>query len=292
MMESKPKNHDRYATLKIFLSALIFSSSGLTSKWMPWSAITLVGVRAIVAVIELGLFRRTFKVRINKQMAFAALCVALTSLLFIMANKHTTAANAIVLQFAMPMFVIVFCAIFFGQRPTKLDIITALMVLLGVTLCFLDHIGGGEMLGNVLALASAVTYSMVFLLSRVRDCDPFDYAYLGNVFASVLALHIFFDKQVNFQDPMPWLVLIIMGLCVGTGYLFLASGMKGTSPVTSALLSNVEPVLNPIWVFLALGEKPGTTAILGSALVLLTVTAYSILKSKRKDAKPGLQQET
>lgn len=276
----------RFPGLLIFLSALVFSFSGLTSKWMPWDAYSLMGSRALVAVIVMIIARRSIKVRLNFPTILASLAVAATSLFFLMANKLTSAANAIVLQYAMPAFVILMCAVFLRQMPTRLDIITAVLVLTGVVLCCLDSLGGGSAKGNLFAICSAVTYALVFFCARLPDCDPFDYTYLGNVISSLFVVHLSSDPAVT-SDPMPWLVAVLMGVLLSGGYLLFSAGMKHTTPVVAAILSNIEPVLNPIWVYLVMGEQPGPTAIVGTAVVLLSVTAYSYLQ-RRREPKPGL----
>lgn len=281
-------NTQRYSSLFVFLAALVFSFSGLTVKWMPWDAMSLMGARAVVAAIEIAVVRRSVKVRMNRPTILAALAVMSTSLLFLTATKLTTAANAIVLQYAMPAFVILLCALFLRQMPQRSDVIAAVLVLFGVVLCSLDGLGkGSSMLGNALALLSALTYALVFFLARMPGCDPFEYTYLGNLFSSVFIVNLFFDPKVT-ADPVPWMVAVLMGVLLATGYLLFSLGMRHTPPVTAAILSNIEPVLNPIWVFLVLRERPGVTAIVGALIVLVTVTGYSLLK-QRRDPKPGLE---
>lgn len=279
----------RYANLQIFLAALLFSFSGVMGKWMPWGAMSLVGARALVAVVEMAIYRRSVKVRLNRATVLAGVSVALTSLLYMLAIKLTTAANAIVLQYAMPAVVILMCALFLRQMPSKLDVAAAALVMLGVILCFADNLGGGKsVLGDLLAFASAFTYAMVFFSARMRDCDPFDYTFLGNLITSVFAVNLFFDRAVT-ADPMPWLIAVLMGVLLSTGYLLFSKGMGHTSPVTAAILSNIEPVMNPIWVFMFSRERPGATAVIGACVVLITATAYSLLKQRRASPKPGLE---
>ncbi len=291
-MSDHSQNAARWGAAQVFLAAIVFSFSGLTSKWMPWSAESLVGARGLVAVLVMGFARRSFRVRLNWPTVLAALSVMLTSLLFMNACKRTSAANAIVLQYAMPVFVILCCALVYKQYPTRLDLCAAALVIVGVCLCFADGFGKGSasLMGNIMALGSAVTYAMVFFMSRLPGCDPFDYTYLGNLFSAVFLISLPFDPKVN-ADPGPWLVAALMGVLLSAGYLLLSHGMKRTPPVVAAILCNIEPVLNPIWVFLALHEKPGMTAIIGALVVLFTVTAYSILRQRRADEKPGLSAE-
>lgn len=274
-------NKSSAGTLKILLAGVVWSASGLLSKWMPWGAISLVGARALVAVIALGLYRRSFKVRARGFTWLGALGVAGTSTLFMAANKLTSAANAIVLQYAMPVFVIAGCAVFLKQRPSKLELATCAVMLAGICMCFVEGLGGGSITGDIIALLSAVTYAAVFFAARLPGCDPFEYTYLGNLISCGCLLYIPFDPAFTLQ-PAHIVVALIMGLCLTGGYMLFSSGMRdGVSSVTAALIANVEPVLNPTWVYLAMGEFPGMWSVAGAAIVLTAATGYALMGRRR-----------
>ncbi|MGI6173707.1 MAG: DMT family transporter [Christensenellales bacterium] len=262
--------------VKVLLAAVVFSFSGVLSKWMPWSAFSLVGARALIASILMALWRGSFKVPLNKGTVTGALGVCLTSVFFMLANKYTTAANAIVLQYAMPAFVIAFCVVFLHQKPSGRDIAAVGCALTGVVLCFMDNLGGGSMLGNFFALLSAVTYAVVFMSAKMAGVVAMDYVYLGNVLSSAFVVALFFDPAVASSGASVWCVAGAMGIILAAGYTLLGMSIGEVNPVTAAIISNVEPVLNPTWVFLALGEMPGAKAIWGAVVVLATVTVYSI----------------
>ena len=110
---------------------------------------------------------------------------------------------------------------------------------------------------------------------------PEDYSYLGNMLSSVLLFSLLFDTNIG-KEPMDWLYMLLMGLAQTGGYYFFARATSRIPPLTAALTSNIEPVLNPIWVFLFLGEKPGWLTFVGAAIVLSTVTIYSMRGSARQ----------
>ena len=122
--------------LQVALGATFWSFAGVLGKWLPWNALTINGIRSLVAVILLGIARRSFRVRLSRGTALGSLAVMLTSLLYMAAIKLTTSANAIVLQYAAPAFVIFFCWLFYGQKPSLRSVITAALIMLGVVLCF------------------------------------------------------------------------------------------------------------------------------------------------------------
>ena len=246
------------------LSMLIFGTVGILRRYLPLSS----GLLAFA--------RGTPKVRFTKGTLLGAGGVALTSILYIAATKLTTSANAIVLQYAMPVFVILFSWICFGQRPTAKHLVIAAFILAGVVLCSWDGLSGGNVLGDGIALLSAVTYALVFFCARIPGADPRDYSYLGMVFCAPFALSACFDPGVS-PNPLHWLIALGLGLCLAGGYFFISRSMANVSPISAALLANLEPILNPLWVLIFLGERPGPLTLVGSAIVLVTATAYSLL---------------
>ena len=274
--------------LLIMLASVAWSFSGLLSKWVPWSAFSIIGARAIMAVMVFGLSRKTFKPAFGKGIWLGALGVMSTSVLFILANKLTTAANAIVLQYAMPIVVIFASWVFRGQKPGLIDIAASLAALGGIFLCFMGGFGRGSLLGDALALLSAFTFALVFFAARFPNTDPADYTYLGSLLSLFFLLFIPFDKGFSLA-PKPLLGILAMGVCLSAGYLLFTAGMRtALHPVTASIMANVEPVLNPLWVFLFLGENPGALSLLGAALVILSVTVYGVVKNQARKMKgPG-----
>lgn len=267
-------------TLQVALAAVCWSFAGVLCKWIPWNSLTTNGIRSLFAALLFIPVRRTWKVRLTKGTVLGALGVALTSVLYMSATKLTTAANAIVLQYAMPVFVIAFCWIFYHQRPSRLQAVTALCVLAGVVLCSWEGLsGGGNLLGDGLAVLSAITFALVFFCSRIPGANAMDYSYLGCALGIVCALSGLTDPAMSL-NPLHWLAGFGMGVCLAAGYYFISKGMSNTSPITAAILANLEPILNPIWVFLFLGEQPGALTLVGAAVVLVSATVYSIVGAK------------
>ena len=272
--------------LQVALGATVWSFSGVLAKWLPWNAFTISGVRSLVAAILLGLARGTFKVRLSRGNVLGAIGVMLTSTLYMAAIKLTTSANAIVLQYAAPAFVILFCRLFYGQRPSRRSLITMILIMLGVVLCFADKMGGGRLIGNLLAILSAVTFALVFFCARMPDTNPTDYSYLGLILCVPSMIYGLWDPAVS-AKPTEWLAAAGMGVCLAGGYYFISVAMGKVSPIFAVLLSNLEPVLNPIWVALflpSLGEVPGGLALVGAAIVLVTAAVYSLTGGGEEEA--------
>ena len=271
----------RLSTGLILLACVCWSFSGLLTRLIPWNALTIAGARALVAAVFLGLARRDFRPANTFGNWLGAFGVMATSVLFILANKYTSAANAIVLQYAMPVVVILFEAVVRKKRPSKLDAVGVAVILAGVVLCFLEGLTPEGMLGNGLALGAAFTFAIVYLAARRPDCDALSYSYQGNLATAILALYLPFDPGAS-AEATPFLAALGMGVALTLGYLFFSIGMKrGVPPVTAAIVSNIEPILNPTWCFLFLGEFPGVLSIVGALIVLTAVTAYTILSLPR-----------
>ena len=273
---------NRLGALQVALAAISWSFAGVFSKSLPWNALTVNGVRSLIAAALLAMARGTAKVRLTKGTLLGAAGVALTSILYMAATKLTTSANAIVLQYAMPVFVILFSWLFFGQRPSRKHVVIAALILAGVILCSWDGLRGGNPLGDGLAILSAVTFALVFFCARIPGANPKDYSYLGMIFCAPFALCGLFDKGMSLE-PAHWLIALGLGVCLAGGYFFISKSMSNVSPISAALLANLEPILNPIWVFIFVGEHPGALTIVGAAIVLVTATVYSLLPAGEGD---------
>ena len=277
-MEREGRGH---SALLVALAGICWSFAGVLSRFTDWSGFSLTGFRSIIAILLLGAMRKSFRPRNTKWNWIGALGVLATSTLFMTANKLTSAANAIVLQYAMTAIVIVVQIAFFRVRPRGRDVRAAALVMLGVVLCFCQGLGRGQFLGDLVAFGSAFTWAVVFLAARMPGVDSMSYAYQGNLLASLFVLCMPFDPAVRASRPGDWIVPAVMGLCLGVGYLFFALGMRRKiSPTTAAIVANIEPVLNPVWVLIVLGEAPGALSVLGAAVVLVTVTTYSLMSAR------------
>ncbi len=266
----------RLGALQVALAAVSWSFAGVFSKSLPWNAFTTNGMRSLIAALLLALARGTPKVKLTKGTLLGAAGVAATSVLYMAATKLTTSANAIVLQYAMPVFVILFSWIFYGQRPSAKHVVIAAFIMAGVVLCSWDGLRGGNPLGDALAILSAVTFALVFFCARLPGADPRDYSYVGMILCAPFALCAFSDPGMS-ADPVHWLIALGLGVCLAGGYFFISRSMNNVSPISAALLANLEPILNPIWVFLFVGERPDPLTILGAGIVLVTATIYSLL---------------
>ncbi len=272
-------------TLCVFLAAVLYSIGGLCMKVIPWSGMAINGGRNAIAMVIIGLYLFTIKhsLRLNRWIMLGAFCIFGTNAMFAVANKMTTAANAIVLQFTAPIFVILFSMLFFHTRPTKLDFGACAVVFGGIVFFFVDSLSMGGGAGNALALISGITYAGVFMLDEMPDSDAISSVFWGEVLSAVTGLPFLF-KETDFS-AVPVISLLVLGVFqVAVAYILLTIGLKTTPSVTASLVSGIEPVLNPILVAAFYGETMGSMAFVGAAIVIVGVVGYNVLKLKLEGA--------
>lgn len=266
-------------TLYVFLAALLYSIGGLCIKVIPWGGMAINGGRTAIALVVIGTYLALVRhpLRFNRWILLGALSVFGANALFSVANKMTTAANAIVLQFTAPIFVMLFSAIFFRRKPTKLDLGACVVVFGGIVFFFVDGLSVGGTAGNILALCSGVAYAGVFMMNEMPNSDAICSVFWGDVISAVTGLPFLF-RESDFSAT-PIISLLILGVFqVAVAYILLTIGLKTTPPVTASLVSGIEPVLNPILVAVFYGEKMGALALAGAAIVIGGVVGYNILK--------------
>jgi drug/metabolite transporter (DMT)-like permease len=266
----------------IVCAALFWSFGGVLGKLIPWSGFSIAALRALFATLTLIAYRRSFAFKLNRSIVLAAISLGMTTLLFMVSNKLTTAANAIVLQYTAPIYIILLSWAFLKIKPQRRDGLALVGVGLGMVLFFVDQFQRGQWLGDGLALLSGLAFAGVFFANKLPGASPMEASYVGNLFSLVLLPMLLFDPDFTFNALQPWVLIALMGVVqLGLGYIFFSLGIQRTSATKAGIIATLEPILNPIWVFLIIGEQPSNLAMVGSALVLLTVMLYNFNQSKQ-----------
>lgn len=271
-------------TLLVFLASVCYSLGGICMKGIPWSGFAVNGGRTAIAVVVMGIYlwRTNQRLHFNRWIALGAAAVSCTNILFSVANKMTTAANAIVLQYTAPIFVILLAALFIHKQPSRLDLAACAVVFGGVLCFFVDSLSGGGLAGDMLALISGITYAVVFMLNDLPGGDALSSAFWGHVFSAAVGLP-FVLQETDFST-VPMISMLVLGIFqVGAAFIFLGEGLKTTPPVTASLVSGIEPVLNPILVavFYPGVDRLGLSAIVGAVIVVGGVVGYNVLLARR-----------
>lgn len=282
---------EKKGTLFVAMSALLYSIGGLCIKVIPWNGMSINGGRTAIALLVIGAYLIWTKhpLRFNRWVLLGAVSVFLTNALFSVANKMTTAANVIVLQFTAPIFVMLFSVLFFKRKPKRLDVAACVVVFGGILFFFVDSLEMGGGLGNILALLSGISYAGVFLMNDMPNSDAISSVFWGGVLSSLTGLP-FLLRETQFTTTALVSLVVLGAFQVGVAYVCLCIGLKTTPPVTASLVSGIEPVLNPILVALFYGEQVGGFALIGAAIVIFGVVGYNILKVKL-EPKAAASQE-
>ena len=272
----------RYA-LCVFIASVCFSTGGLFIKLIPWNALAINGARNLIGSAVIGVFLLMTRRRVvfNRRVLTGALSMIGVTTLFALANKLTTAANAIVLQFTAPVFVILFMAALYKQKPGKTDIVTCFAVLLGVVLFFVDGIRAGNLPGNIAAVLSGVCYAGVFMMNTGRNADAISSCFIGQLAAGILFTPLCL-RETDFSAPVLAALAALGVVQVGGAYILFSIGIRRTPPVTASLISGMEPILNPLLVAAFYGEAVSALSVAGAVIVVVSILAYNVKLARTK----------
>lgn len=264
-MDTKTKGN-----IYILLTAILWSTGGILIKFIPGNAIAINGARSLIAFLFFCLYRRTVKFRINRVIAAAAFCLVMTNMLYVTANKLTTAANAIVLQYMAPIFVLIWDCIYRKKKPGARQCAIVGMAFAGMILFFFDQLDGGHLLGNIIAIGAGLSFSGVFFINSLPESSSEDSSMMAFLVSFLVSIPLLGDvRQMN---GTALLALAALGIFqVGLAYVLFSKGSRMTSPVSASLIGLLEAILNPVWVLLFYGEKVGRFALLGGVIILLAV---------------------
>lgn len=263
------------AILLLVITAIMWSLGGLLIKSVDANPLAIAGSRSAIAMVLFLIVLKKPKITWSFAQIGAALAYAATSILFVTATKTTTAANAVLLQFTAPIYVALFSAWLLKERTKLQDWITISIVIGGMVLFFLDNLSTESIVGNGIAAASGVSFALFIIFMRMqKDGSPLESVLLGNILTAAIGLPFLFQSVPN---SLGWLYLVILGVVqLGIPYILFSSAIKNVTALEATLIPVIEPLLNPVWVFLILGETPGLLAIIGGCIVLSTVTVRCV----------------
>lgn len=271
---------ERKGLLMVFLASVCFSVGGLLVKMIPWQGMSINTARSFLSVLVLLVFAKVIghKFRLPPGVLVGAAAVCGNTILYIVANKLTTAANAILLEFTAPVFVILFSLLVFREKMRKLDLLACLCVFGGIACFFLDGLGGGGFLGDLAALLAGMCYAWVFLMNKLPGADPLFSTILGQSVGALIGLP-WLVRETDFSGKVVLTAVVLGVFQLGLAYVFLTTGVRYAPPIPASLVAGIEPVLNPILVALVIGETLTGLAIVGGIVVFVSVMGYNILNA-------------
>jgi drug/metabolite transporter (DMT)-like permease len=267
-----------HALLLLILTALFWSLGGLMIKKVNLHPLAIAGWRSAIAVVGLLMWTRKPKITWSLPQIGCAAAYAGNMFSFIAATKLTTAANAILLQYTAPAYVAVLGIWLLREYPRPIDWLAVVLTLSGMVLFFFDRISLSGLWGNVCGVVSGITFAgLILLLRKQKEGTPVVSVILGNALTAVLAIPWMIRQVPANQD---WLWLVLLGsVQTAVPYILYSMAIRHVTALEGTLVPVIEPLLNPTWAFLFLGEIPGFWAMLGGVVILAAVTMRSVVSS-------------
>ena len=266
----------------VLMAAVLFSIGGLCIKLIPWSPLAINGARNFISVILIGIYLKATKHKlvISPAVIFGAVCMTGVTTLYCIANKLTTAANTIVLQFTAPIFVIFLMWLFFKERPKKADLVASGVVFAGILCFFVDGLSTGHMLGNVLAVLSGVAYAGVFMMNSFEKSDSLSSIFFGQALSAVTCVWFVFG-ETDFGATALGGIFALGIFQLALAYIFMAKGLDEVPAVTASLTTAIEPILNPLLVAVFYHETVTPLSLVGAVIVVSGVVGYNVWKAAK-----------
>lgn len=260
-------------------AAVLWSTGGVMIKSLDWQPLAIMVGRNIFSSAVLLLYLKRFPIRFTPWMIVAAIGHILTAFLFITSTKLTTAANAIFLQYTAPLYIIPLGYWLLHEKPARTDLISMLVIFAGMILFFGDRLTLSGFQGNLLAVLSGVTMAtMTVALRAQKHGAPVEGILLAQFATVIFGFPVLLRESWMLTSS---LTVVYLGVVqIGLAFLLFTNAIKHLPAIEATLISTLEPVLNPMWVAVFIGEAPGRFAIIGGLIVLVGV-AINAMNSAR-----------
>ena len=255
--------------LLILSAALLWSLAGVFIKFLDLHALTIVFYRSLFASLVFAPLVRRSHFRLNTAIVVSVLSYTAAISAFVAANKLTTAANAIVLQYTAPVFVFLFTRWVWGERISRQNGLALVVAMIGVTIIGGDSAGAPEMTGVLLALLSGVLFAIYMVnLRRTGEVAPVYLTWSNNLVCALLLLPVVWSR-LGLTLHQTIVLAVMGGMQLGMPYFLFSKGLRSVPLQEASLIALIEPVLNPLWVALIVGEIPSLATLIGGATIVL-----------------------
>ncbi|MCK6583742.1 MAG: DMT family transporter [Anaerolineales bacterium] len=274
-----PLSERRKAIFYLVITAVLWSTSGLFVKILDWQPLAILAGRSLFAAVVFLIYLKRLPTRFGLWQLLAALMFILTQFLFITSTKMTTAANSIFLQYTGPIYVVLLAYWLLGEKPSRTDYISMFVIFLGLTLFFADRLSPEGFYGNLLAILSGMTGAVMMVSFRAqKDGNPAESNLIAFLVTATCGFPFILKETWTANS---WLILAFLGIFqIGFAFIFFTKGIKHIPALEANLIGTLEPVLNPIWVFLFYGESMGRFALVGGLVVLGGVVMSAVGSAK------------
>jgi DME family drug/metabolite transporter len=274
----------------VLIAVLMWSTGGVLIKLTSLDAFQVTFFRSLLAAITVLLLTRKSGLRLNAFGAITSVIYAVLLFLFVWATKHTTAANAIFLQYTAPIYILILGPFIIGERFHWRDLITIIFCIFGMTLFFVGKLELNDYWGNIAALGSGIFLGLYIMLLRhpkAAGTNSVIAVIYGNFLLAALTSPsgIAAFSTISLHDLA--LVTALGVFQIGLSYILFIKGVTGgTRPLDASIIGFFEPILNPVWVFLFYGEQPSNWAILGGLVIVATVAGHTLVQYRNRAPAP------
>ena len=265
--------------LAVFLTAILWSSGGLFIKLISLNSMQLSFFRCLIAAVIFAVLFRKKILKVNISALFNSLAYAAVLILFVIATKTTTAANAIFLQSTAPIYVLIFEPVLTKTKWERINIITIAVCFVGMILFFMGDLTPGDIEGNIAALLAGIAFATFFLGMKKNDPKYGESSiFYGNIIVALFCIPFITDmNSISLQD---FAMVSFLGVFqIAFAYALFSYGLKRIIAVEASIISMFEPVLNPIWVFIGYGEVPSFYAIIGGIIIITAITVRTLISN-------------
>jgi drug/metabolite transporter (DMT)-like permease len=287
----------------ILLCAFFWSTSGLFIKLVDWNPVVIAGSRSFFAALFLFALRFLRRRRLcpagrigqdrpplerrplGRDIFFTfagGIAYASTMIVFVIANKRTTSANAILLQYTAPVWAALLGWAIARERPRWEQWAALVLVFFGMLLFFKDDMGGGNLFGDVLAIISGICFGAHSVLLRmIKRGEAADAMLLSHILCALFSVPFFFLYPASLSPGTAGAVLFMGIIQIGAASALFAYGIKRVTAIQAMLTAMIEPALNPLWVFAVTGEKPAFSALIGGGIIIAALTLSAVISTRR-----------
>ncbi len=285
---------ENLAIIEMLICATLWSIAGIFMKLLPWNGFAVAGLRSLIAGLTIAAYIliRGKRIIINRRTLVTGVFTACVYTCFAVANKLTTAANAIVLQFTSPVFIVIFSALILKKRIRRSDALVVSFTLIGIALFFFDQLRPGYILGNFVAIAAGMFMAGMFMaVGELEGEQRFSGILIGQTLTFLVGLPFVIATRPEFTAVTTLSILILGVFQLGISYILYVESSKYCPPLACSLLGAAEPLLNPVWVLIFDGERPGVFALIGGVIVVVSITIWCVFGQEKPEESPRTSGE-
>ena len=266
----------------LITAALMWSLGGVFIKLVDLNPMGIAGIRSLGAAVVLLIYIKKPRLYWNRYFLTGVLAYTAMVVLYVLSIRLTTAANAIFLEFTAPIYVVAFSYLLLNERINRFDILTMVIIFLGMGLFFMDELTFYGFWGNIMALIAGVCLALVTVMIRKEKESAFEIVFYGNILTAIICFTFIIEGLSN-STQVDWFIIFGLGIFqLGIPYILYTTALKYVSALDAILVGMLEPILNPIWVYIFIGEAMGEWAFIGGALVIIGTLGRVIIKQKLK----------